>query len=72
MFNKRKKYKEMLDRELLDAIFKYEAEWKRLHEAVERGVDPLIENRNRYLLVQSQYMFLLREAKRRDITYLRY
>jgi len=72
MFNKNKKYKIEQDRELLDAIFHYESEWKRLHEAVERGVDPLIENRNRYKLVQAKYMFLLQEAKRQNINYLRY
>lgn len=69
---RRKKYKQQMDTQLLDAIFYYEAKWQRLQRIVDTSADPLRNGQNRMLLARAQYMYLLREAKRRDLTFLGY
>lgn len=69
---RRKKRKREMDRQLLDAIFIHEAEWKNLQNIVERSIEPLDESRFKLQLAQAKYMYLLREAKYRKISYLRY
>lgn len=68
---KRKKQKEV-DRALLQAIFKSEAEWKKLRHIIDNGIDPVIETRQKLLLAEAKYMFLIKEAKRRNVSLLPY
>ena len=68
----RKKQKKEADQALLDAIFRVEAEWKKMLQLVEHSVEPLYETRDRLQLSEAKYMFLLKEAKERNISLLRY
>lgn len=67
---RRKKYKQEIDQQLLDAIFYHEAEWKKAQRIVDMSIDPLKYSQHKMILARAQYMFLLREAKRRKISYL--
>lgn len=69
---RRKKVKRELDKQLLDAIFFYEREWKSLRQIVDLSIDPMMDSENRMLMAQAKYMLLLREAKIRRISFLRY
>ena len=65
---KRKKLQKVIDRELLNAIIDVETEWKKLRHIVDNGIDPMIETRQKLLLVEARYTFLIKEAKRRKIS----
>ena len=65
---KRKKLQKVIDRELLNAIIDVETEWKKLRHIVDNGIDPMIETRQKLLLVEARYTVLIKEAKRRKIS----
>lgn len=65
---RRKKVQKTVDRELLNAIIKVEAEWKQLRHIVDNGIDPMFETRQKLSLVEARYMFLIREAKHRKVS----
>lgn len=69
---RRKKKQSEVDRELLDATFAIESDWRNLRHIVDRSIDPLDEARNKLLLAEAKYMFLIKEAKHRKISVLRY
>lgn len=69
---KRKRRKRETDQALLDAIFHVEAEWKKLQDILEHSIEPMEETTQQLQLAESVYMFLLREAKHRKISLLRY
>lgn len=69
---RRKRMRKNMDRQLLDAIFSVEADWKKLRQIVDHSIDPLDGTRNKLKLRESSYMFLLKEAKHRKISALRY
>ncbi len=69
---KRSRKQREIDRQLLDSIFRVEAEWKKLRHIIDNGIDPVLETRQRLLLVEAKYMFLIREAKHRKVSLLRY
>lgn len=69
---RRKKRKRQVDEQLLEAIFTVEREWKRVQSIVEQSIEPTIDGQNRVAIAQAKYMFLLREAKRRQLNALRY
>ena len=69
---RRKKRKRQVDEQLLEAIFTVEQEWKRVQSIVEQSIEPTVEGQNRVAIAQAKYVFLLREAKRRQINALSY
>ncbi|GEN31252.1 hypothetical protein HNQ35_001757 [Cerasibacillus quisquiliarum] len=69
---RRKKRKRQVDEQLLEAIFTVEQEWKRVQSIVEQSIEPTVEGQNRVAIAQAKYVFLLREAKRRQLNALRY
>ncbi|NLI67340.1 MAG: YaaL family protein [Bacilli bacterium] len=69
---KRAKAERIVDQDLLNAIFVLEDEWQKLRDIVDRSVDPLDESRYKLKLSEGLYMFLLKEAKNRKISALRY
>ncbi len=69
---RRRKRQIETDQSLLDAIFQIEAEWKKLRHIVDNSIDPTITTEQKLKLVEAKYMFLLREAKVRKISLLRY
>jgi len=68
----RKKLHRKSDQSLLDALFEVEAEWKKLRHIMDNSIDPLMETEQKLKLVEAKYMFLLREAKYRNVSMLRY
>ena len=69
---RRKRRQKEIDRELLDTIFRIEAEWKSLRQLVDNSIEPLGETEQRLQLSEAKFMFLLKEAKHRKISVLRY
>jgi len=69
---RRKRRQRAVDRELLDSIFTIEAEWKYLHNIIDNSIEPMDESRQKLQLSEAKYMFLLKEAKHRKISVLRY
>ncbi|MFS0673832.1 YaaL family protein [Ornithinibacillus sp. 179-J 7C1 HS] len=72
MGRKKKKQKREVDELLLDAIFSIEREWKQVKSIVGRSIEPSFDGSSTEKLAQSKYLFLLREAKHRKISAIRY
>lgn len=72
MFNKRKKFRRDKNKALLDAFFETEYEWKNLQAIVESSIEPKIESFYLLELLEARYIFLLKEAKERNLNALRY
>ena len=69
---RRKKLQKTVDRELLNSIIVVETEWKKLRHIIDNGIEPMLETRQKLLLVEARYTFLIKEAKRRKISILPY
>jgi len=69
---RRKKYRKLANEELLQAIFAAEKEWKYLRQIVDNSVEVMYETELHIKLAEAKYMMLLKEAKIRNITVLRY
>ncbi|GGA70715.1 YaaL family protein [Ornithinibacillus halotolerans] len=72
MGRKRKRKKREVDELLLDAIFSIEHEWKQIKSIVNQSIEPTFEGKSTEKIAQSKYLFLLREAKHRKISAIRY
>lgn len=72
MFNRRKKLKKIKDKELLDAFFETEYEWKNMRSIIENSIEPRMDSLHLLKLLESRYIFLLKEAKERNLHALRY
>ncbi|HZW67317.1 MAG TPA: YaaL family protein [Pseudogracilibacillus sp.] len=68
---RRRRQRQLVDKNLLNAIFYKEYKWRKLRDIVDRSVDPLDEARHKLKLAEATYMFLLKEAKHRKISALR-
>ncbi|WP_164670595.1 YaaL family protein [Virgibacillus doumboii] len=68
----RKIKKREVDEQLLDAIFTLEREWKQIQSIVEKSIEPTADGMYRQSLAQAKYLYLLREARRRKISAIRY
>jgi hypothetical protein len=69
---KKRKQKREVDELLLDAIFSVEHEWKQIRSIVGKSIEPTFEGKSSEKIAQSKYLFLLREARRRKISAIRY
>ncbi|MFB4168722.1 YaaL family protein [Virgibacillus sp. JSM 102003] len=72
MAKKNKKLKRSIDEQLLDSIFTIEREWKQIQSIVEKSIDPTEAGFFRQNISEAKYLFLLREARRRKISAIRY
>ncbi|MGM8213866.1 YaaL family protein [Virgibacillus sp. W0430] len=69
----RKKVKKRnIDEQLLHAIIAVEKEWKQMQSILDESIDPADKNLQRVVFAQAKYMFLLREARHRKISAIRY
>ncbi|TRM11088.1 DUF2508 family protein [Lentibacillus cibarius] len=68
----RKKKKREVDEQLLDAIVEMESSWKQIQEIIEKSIEPTEEIFYIQNLTRENYLFLLREAKWRKISAIRY
>lgn len=66
----RKIKKKHVDRELLRTIFILEKEWKQIRELGMQSIDRTLESRVAEKIARAKYIFLLREARRRNINAL--
>jgi hypothetical protein len=69
---KKRKQKREVDELLLDAIFSIEHEWKQIRSIVGKSIEPTFEGKSTEKIAQSKYLFLLREARHRKISAIRY
>lgn len=69
---RRKKHRKIANKELLDAIFESKKEWEYLQRLANNSFDVVYERELHIKLAEAKYMFLLKEAKRRNISVLRY
>ncbi|SDQ04487.1 Protein of unknown function [Virgibacillus subterraneus] len=72
MAKKSKKLKRTVDEQLLGSIFTLEREWKQIQSLVEKSIEPTVDGYYRENISQVKYLFLLREARRRKISAIRY
>lgn len=56
-----------MDEQLLEAIFALQREWKQIESLVERSIEPTPDGQNKEALARAKYLFLLREARHRNI-----
>lgn len=68
----RKRTQKKVDQDLLNVLFSAESDWKKLRKIVDNSIDPLDESRQLLQLAEAKYMFLLKEAKHRKVSALRY
>lgn len=68
----KKRSKRDMDKQLLNAIFTVEEEWKQIQTIVDESIDPSDMTLYRVSLEQAKYMFLLKEARHRNISAVRY
>lgn len=64
--------KKVVDKQLLDAIFNIEREWKQIQNIVEKSIDPEDVSVQFESLAREKYLYLLREARHRKISAVRY
>lgn len=69
---RRKKLQKETDRALLDSIFSLEAEWKQIQFVMENSIEPMEESRYQLQMAQAKYVYLLKEAKHRNVNYFQY
>ncbi|MEI3613548.1 YaaL family protein [Pseudogracilibacillus sp. SO30301A] len=69
---RRRRRQKEVDHELLDVIFTLETEWKKLRYIIDNSIELMEESQQTLQLAEAKYMFLLKEAKHRRISALRY
>lgn len=69
---RRKKFKTRIDEELLDTVFSVEFEWKQIQAIVENSIEPSDDSLDQLQLAQAKYIFLLKEARHRKVSAIRY
>ncbi|HEX6593288.1 MAG TPA: YaaL family protein [Bacillota bacterium] len=65
---RRKRQKREIDELLLDDIFRTQHEWKQLSSIMNQSIEPTEEGKFREAVAQAKYLFLLREARRRNLS----
>lgn len=68
----RKMKKKDMDQQMLAALFTVETEWKQIQSIVEKSIEPSVDGQFREAVAQAKYLYLLREARRRDLSALNY
>lgn len=68
----KKHKKRHVNEELLDTIFILERDWKSIEQIVEKSIEPTTTAIHKQKFAQAKYLFLLREARHRKISAIRY
>ncbi|MFC0300116.1 YaaL family protein [Virgibacillus soli] len=69
---KGRKRRQEVDEELLQAIFRVGEEWKQIKSIVDKSIEPTFDGENRVAISQAKYVYLLQEAKYRQISAMQY
>jgi len=62
--------KKDVDEQLLHALYASGEEWKQISSIVERSIEPSMDGQFREAVAQAKYLYLLREARRRNLNAL--
>ncbi|HLR40211.1 MAG TPA: YaaL family protein [Virgibacillus sp.] len=68
----RKVNKSMVDQQLLNAIVTLESEWKYIQSILENSIEPGENILYKQDLAEAKYLYLLREARNRKISAVRF
>lgn len=69
---RRKTRKKQVDEELLEAINTLQTEWQRIEAIIEESIEPMDRSLYKEKLAKAKYLFLLREARERNVTAIKY
>ena len=72
MFNRRKKLRKNKSEQLLNAFFEAEYEWKNMRSILDNSLEYEVASDQFLQLLEARYIFLLKEAKERNINALLY
>lgn len=61
-----------MDKELLQVLFQAEKEWKQIQNIIKQSVSPTEYAYVQEACARSKYLFLLREARHRNVHALKY
>ncbi|HLQ71455.1 MAG TPA: YaaL family protein [Bacillota bacterium] len=61
-----------VDTELLESIFILEGKWKHIRSIMKKSIEPQEKGIYEEQIARANYMFLLREARYRNISAIRY
>lgn len=64
--------KKDVDEQLLHALYASGEEWKQISSIIERSIEPSMDGQFREAVAQAKYLYLLREARRRNLNALNY
>ena len=64
--------KREIDAHLLNTINKLKDEWQQIQSIVEKSIDPADSSLYQQSLARAKYLFLLREARHRNLSAKRY
>jgi len=64
----RKIKKKDIDKQLLDTIFSLQSEWKQVQSIIDQSMEPTANGYHQARALRAQYLFLLREARHRDVS----
>ncbi|GAB3802651.1 YaaL family protein [Virgibacillus kimchii] len=64
----RKIKKKDIDKQLLDTIYSLQSEWKQVQSIIDQSMEPTITGYHQAKLLRAQYLFLLREARHRNVS----
>lgn len=70
--SKRKMKKRYVDHTVLTTIYRLQADWKKTEEIIEHSVEPSEGSLIERDIALAKYMFMLREARERNLTALRF
>lgn len=68
----RKLKKKDVEQDLLDTLFSVEYEWKQVRAILDQSVEPSMGGRYSEAVAQAKYLFLLREARRLNLSAIRF
>lgn len=69
---RRKAIKRKIDEQLLEAIISMKQEWQQIGLIIEKSIEPTEEIMFNESLAKAKYLFLLREARYRELTAIRF
>lgn len=69
---RRRAKKRQVDQHLLDTINQLKRDWQQIQSIVEKSIEPSEESLYKLNISQAKYLFLLREARHRNLRAQRY
>lgn len=64
---RRRRLKKQTKKELLHTIYQLQSKWKQAERLLEESIDPSIERINEEKITRMKFMYLLNEARRKNI-----